>query len=68
MSVLELHPIDDLAQNGRFQLVFGGRDQFACVRWSDGRWVFSNDTPLDFAPFEYHPMQDVPGQDWPNRA
>lgn len=68
MSVLELHPIDELAQNGRFQLVFGGRDQFACARWSDGQWVFSGGVALDFAPLEYHPMQDVPSQDAPNHG
>jgi hypothetical protein len=53
----DLAPIDDVARDGHFQLVFGG-NCFAVVRWRD-QWEFGNGIPLDFEPEAYRVDSDV---------
>lgn len=49
-----LRPVDDVARDGSFHLLFGGNGLYACARWSDTGWVFSSCVPLDFVPDQYH--------------
>lgn len=54
---IELLPIDDFARDGRYQLVFDRRGEFAVARYVDESWSFSSGAPLDFDPTDYHPVQ-----------
>lgn len=60
--LLDLHPIDDAARDGRHYLVFDGRTQpgrFAVAAWraspAGGEWQFPGGQPIGFDPVEYQP-------------
>ena len=50
-------PIDEAAQNGRYQLVFAG-GRFALVRWNHERWLFPSGQPWPLTPSHYRPHKD----------
>lgn len=50
---IELEPIDDVALDGRYRLVFGD-EYFAVARVVDGVWRHSSGVPIDFTATHYH--------------